>query len=109
MPDVDELLRKIKEDRNVWRANTPNGQKEIRYKDNFLHDVGTVYEREGLDVTRLYLVKKKQARETRSQAEGLSVVLDHIADCPPAVSNRSIGRLVIQVLRSIRDHESQGG
>ncbi|MEM4408273.1 MAG: hypothetical protein QXI19_05975 [Candidatus Caldarchaeum sp.] len=104
MGDVDDLIQQVKEDKRVWQIQEGRGIQKIRYKHNFLHDAGVVYEREGLQVSRLYLNKKKQSRETEHQAQGLLAVLDHIETCPRAVTNRSIGRLLIETLLSFHQH-----
>jgi hypothetical protein len=73
---------------------------------SFLNNVAEVFERDGFETTRLYLLGKKDQQGMGGQASALLAVLEHMRDCPAIHQRRAIGRAIIKTL-SVSNPPSQ--
>ena len=98
--DVLEAIGRCNEVRNARLAN------------NFLNNVGEVFERDGFGTTRAFLIEKRERPDLRDQANALLKVLEIMQDCKEIQQRRAIGRTIIKGLiahKMSQTHNSDRG
>ncbi len=86
MDEIESLVAEIKKEKSFLKTN---------FSDNFLHNVGEVFERHGLSSTIVFLNTKQDREATRYQARALIDILKKFEHCPKLIQTRSLGRLII--------------
>ena len=92
---IQQVLDQLRSNRTVQQTHFTN---------NFLQNVGDVFEREGVATTRLFLQDKQGQSATRDQARALlTEVLPTLAGCQRILKNRAIGRYIIKALSTLQN------
>ena len=93
MDRIQRLLREIQNDRSLM---------DIRYSSSFLNRVGEIFERYGFGTTKVFLLEKRSR-----EADALLKIIDKIENenITEIVRNRSIGRMVIKTLITLKRTE----
>lgn len=90
MDRIQRLLREIQNDRSLM---------DIRYSSSFLNSVGEIFERYGFGTTKVFLLEK-----CSREADALLRIVDKL-NIPEIVRNRSIGRMIIKTLITLKRTE----
>lgn len=91
MDRIQRLLREIQNDRSLM---------DVHYTRASLNNTAEIFERYGFGTTKVFLLEKRSR-----EAYALLKIVDKFETIPDIVRNRSIGRMIIKTLITLRRTE----
>jgi len=91
MDRIQTLLKEIQNDRTLM---------DVRYTPRFLNNVAEIFERYGFGTTKVFLLEKRSR-----EAYAILKIVDKFETIPEIVRDRSIGRMIIKTLITLRRTE----
>ena len=96
MDDVEETLQKLKSDPQINRTS---------FTGKFLNTIADIFEQDGVGTVKAFLIERSGRPQLRDQANALIRAVSILAENPKIVRQRSIGRLIIKSLPSLKRME----
>ena len=91
MDRIQRLLREIQNDRSLM---------DVHYTRASLNKTAEIFERYGFGTTKVFLLEKRSR-----EADALLKIVYKFENIPDIVRNRSIGRMIIKTLITLRRTE----
>jgi len=97
---IKPVIDKIKNSQRLKTFWEHNRDRREPFTDNFLNKVAEAFEQHGFEITRTFLLDKRQRQATKYQADVLLEILDYL-NIKHIQRNRSVGRIIIKALNAI--------